>query len=145
MIYRGRRIRSCLVERILETVLSLNYCELVKKRLRHVASRSPTREFSAGRFLASEYYADIYNWNYSVVAGGLFRTVPANYSWYFNSSSFPRDSLWEEILSRVIIKSLSLSIIRPAFTLSPCTTPLPVSLLPTLCHIFARSFARWHS
>lgn len=116
-----------------------NYRELVKKRLRHVASRSSAREFSAGRFLAPKYYADIYNWNYSVAAGGLFRTVPANYSRYFYSSSFPWDLLiWEDFVpSNEIPVSLHHS---PCFYFIPLydTTPLPVSLLPTLCHTFAR-------
>lgn len=80
------------------SVFGSNYRELVKKRLRHVTPHSPAREFNVGRFLAPKFYASIYNWNHSVVAGGLFQTVPANYSRYSYSSSFPWDSLWEDFV-----------------------------------------------
>lgn len=92
-------MRINLVEQTPKTACSVrNYCELVKKRLRYVMLHSPAREFNVGRFLAPKFYASIYNWNYSVVVGGLFQTVPANYSQYSYSSSFPRDSLWEDFV-----------------------------------------------
>lgn len=137
MMHQGKRIKSYLVERIPET-LSLNCYELVKKRLRHVASQSPARKFSAGRFLVSKYCAAFtIEITLSLPVdyfGQCLQTIVGTFTLLLS-----RETRFERILSRVIIKSLSLSIIRPASTLSPCTRQrhyrflyYPPSVIPSL-------------